>query len=100
MARDVGQILFDALFSDEVRSCYRTSLASAKADGKRLRLRLRVEAPELAMLPWEFLYDVQEGDHISLLKATPLTRYLEMACPVLPLTIQPPIPFWPWLQPQ
>lgn len=91
VARDVGQILFDALFSDEVRSCYRTSLASAKADGKRLRLRLRVEAPELAMLPWEFLYDVQEGDHISLLKATPLTRYLEMARPVSPLTIQPPI---------
>ena len=90
-AQEVGRTLFEALFTSEVRSCYRSSLAAAREQGKHLRLRLRVEAPELAVLPWEFLYDEIEGDHITLLRETPLTRYLEMGRPVEPLTIQPPI---------
>ena len=87
----MGRVLFEALFTSEVLSCYRVSLDTARKQGKRLRLRLRVEAPELAVLPWEFLYDETEGDHISLLRETPLTRYLEMGRPAEPLTIQPPI---------
>ena len=90
-AQAVGRALFDALFASEVRSCYRSSLAAAREQGKHLRLRLRVEAPELAVLPWEFLYDETEGDHITLLRETPLTRYLEMGRPAQLLTIQPPI---------
>ena len=90
-AQRVGRVLFEALFTSEVRSRYRSSLASAREQGKHLRLRLRVEAPELAVLPWEFLYDDEEGDHITLLRETPLTRYLEMGRPAQPLTIQPPI---------
>ena len=90
-AQAVGRALFDALFTSEVRSCYRSSLAAAREQGKHLRLRLRVEAPELAVLPWEFLYDETEGDHITLLRETPLTRYLEMGRPAQLLTIQPPI---------
>ena len=90
-AQEVGRVLFDALFTSEVRSCYRSSLAAAREQGKHLRLRLRVEAPELAVLPWEFLYDETEGDHITLLRETPLTRYLEMGRPAETLTIQPPI---------
>ena len=90
-AQEVGRALFDALFTSEVRSCYRSSLAAAREQGKHLRLRLRVEAPELAVLPWEFLYDETEGDQITLLRETPLTRYLEMGRPAETLTIQPPI---------
>jgi len=90
-AQEVGTILFEALFTSTVLSCYRISLAAAREQGKRLRLRLRVEAPELAGLPWEFLYDDAEGDHITLLRETPLTRYLEMGRPAETLTIQPPI---------
>lgn len=47
-AQAVGRVLFEALFTSEVRSRYRSSLASAREQGKHLRLRLRVEAPELA----------------------------------------------------
>ena len=54
-------------------------------------MRLRVEAPELALLPWEYLYDADAGDHVNLLRETPLSRYLEMGRPADALTIQPPI---------
>ncbi len=90
-AQTVGSILFEALFPPEVRSLYRSSLSSTRKEGKRLRLRLRLEAPKLAALPWEYLYDELEGDHISLLRETPVTRYLELARPAESLTIQPPI---------
>ena len=87
----VGRALFEALFPPEVLSCYRNSLAAARAQKKCLRVRLRVEAAELSVLPWEFLYDAREGDYVSLLRETPVTRYLEMGLPADPLTIQPPI---------
>lgn len=91
LAREVGSGLFESLFSAEVLGCYRNSLASARAQGKRLRLRLRVEAPELAVLPWEFLYDEAAGDHLSLLRETTLLRYLEMGRSSEVLTLQPPL---------
>jgi len=91
LARDVGGLLFDGLFNAEIRARYRSSLAAARTEGKRLRVRLRVEAPELALLPWEFLYDADAGDHVNLLRETPLSRYLEMGRAADALTIQPPI---------
>ncbi len=65
-AQVVGRALFEALLTSEVLSCYRNSLAAARAQKKHLRIRLRVEAPELSILPWEFLYDAREGDYVSL----------------------------------
>ena len=91
IAREVGSALFEALVAADVRSRYRTSLGMARSQGKRLRVRLRVEAPELALLPWEFLYDEAVGDHVNLLRETPVTRYLEMGRPTPPLTIPPPL---------
>jgi hypothetical protein len=89
--RDFGRGLFEALMSSEVRSCYRNSLGTARAQGKGLRIRLRVDAPELAALPWEYLYDDVEGEYLCLATETPLVRYLELARPPQPLTIQPPL---------
>lgn len=91
LARSLGGALFDGLFLPEIRARYRSSLADARQEGKRLRVRLRVEAPELALLPWEYLYDADAGDHVNLLRETPVSRYLEMGRPADALTIQPPI---------
>ncbi len=52
---------------------------------------MRIDAPELAALPWEYLYDEAEGDYICLGTETPLIRYLELPQPPKPLTIQPPL---------
>ncbi len=54
-------------------------------------LRLRIEAPDLAALPWEFLYDENEGDFICLSNETPIVRYLELDRPPAPIRIEPPL---------
>jgi hypothetical protein len=58
LAKDFGRRLFEAAFGDEVRGCLRQSLDIAGQQDAGLRLRLHLTAaPELADLPWEFLYD-------------------------------------------
>jgi CHAT domain/NACHT domain len=90
-AEELGRELFDLLLTSDIRSCYRRSLDRAREQGKGLRLRLRIEAPELAAVPWEYLYDESEGDYICLLSETPLIRYVELSRPQQPLTIAPPL---------
>lgn len=91
VARDIGQQLFAALISGGVRDAYASSLVKARERGAGLRLRLRIEAPEVALLPWEFLYAPQEGDHISLLRETPLTRYTALTRERDLLAVKPPL---------
>jgi hypothetical protein len=88
---EFGKGLFEALMSDTIRENFRRSQDRARAAGKGLRLRLRIEAPELAALPWEYLYDASEGDYICLSADTPLVRYLEFDRPPEPMTIKPPL---------
>ncbi len=89
--KDFGQKLFDTLFSGELRSCYDVSLREAAQQGKGLRLKLRIKPPELAALPWEFLYDSHQADYISLSSNTPVVRYLELAQSIQPLSVEPPL---------
>lgn len=75
--RIFGGELFNALFSDRVRSVYDSSLRFALGQNKGLRLKLRVEPPELACIPWEFLYDPETRQFLALSAKTPLIRYVE-----------------------
>ncbi len=86
-----GQKLFDALLKGEVRSRYDVSLLEAKQQDKGLRLKLRIKPPELAVLPWEFLYDSRQADYVSLSSNTPIVRYLELPQPIQPLIVKPPL---------
>jgi CHAT domain len=88
---EFGRRLFDALVADAVRETFRRSQDRARAAGKGLRLRLRIEDPALAALPWEYLYDPSEGEYVCLQSDTPLVRYLELEQPAEPLVIQPPL---------
>ena len=69
-----GQSLFDALFGEDVLALYDASRRQAGEGDRVLRLKLRVEPPELAELPWEFLYDARLREYICLVH-TPLIRY-------------------------
>ena len=91
VAEKIGHALFEAFLPAKVLSCYRRSLDAVAQAGKSLRIRLRIEAPDLAVLPWEYLFDEEEGDHLCLNKETPVTRYLELSRPIESLTIPPPI---------
>ena len=64
--RDFGEALYEAIFDTEVRALYIASIHKATAEGKGLRLKLRVRPPELSYLPWEFLYDPSQGDYICM----------------------------------
>ncbi len=89
--QDFGRDLFNALFTGEVRSRYDVSQARAWRESTGLRLKLRIQAPELAALPWEFLYDPRQAEYICLSRHTPVVRYLELPQVIQPLTVAPPL---------
>lgn len=70
--RDVGQRLFDALFTGAVGDAYRASALAAGTRGDRLQVVLRLDVPGLAAIPWESMYDTQNDEYIGL--ADPVVR--------------------------
>jgi len=87
--RDLGQRLFEALIADDVRTLYVASRQRAREDSCVLRLVLRVRPPELARLPWEFLFDPGRQDYLGL--TMPLVRYLQVLAPRQPLRVAAPL---------
>ncbi len=80
--QELGSQLFDALFRDEVLTCWRRSLDRAQQQGHGLRLRLRLtQTPELVNLPWELLYDRTRQRFLALSAETPLVRYMDLPEP-------------------
>ncbi|MDZ7369365.1 MAG: CHAT domain-containing protein [candidate division KSB1 bacterium] len=91
-AKVFGRRLFDSVFGSEVFGCLRSSLDQTEAKGSAgLRLRLRLNAPELADLPWEYLYNSALNRFLVLTVETPLVRYLELPERIRPLAVQPPL---------
>lgn len=88
---EFGSMLFNALIQGEVRTCYDVSLERANLAGRGLRLKLRINAPELAALPWEFMYDARRGRYLALSKRTPIVRYLELPQSLRPLAAPTPL---------
>ena len=86
-----GLDLFNALLTGEVRSRYDVSQARAWREGTGLRLKLRIQSPELVALPWEFLYDPRQAEYICLSRHTPVVRYLELPQAIQPLPVTPPL---------
>lgn len=86
--KDFGGRLFTAVFDKPVYTCFSNSLATAS----RLRIRLRLkDVPELAYLPWEYLYDPLVGSFLSLSSDTPIVRYMEMPRRIQALGVKPPL---------
>lgn len=78
----LGRRLFDALVSDDVRALFVASAQHAREDDAVLRLVLRIRPPELARLPWEFLFDPGRQDYLGL--SLPLVRYPQVLAPRQP----------------
>jgi hypothetical protein len=91
LVQDFGRDLFNALFSGEARKRFDASCAEARQQGKGLRLKLRLNPPELARLPWEFLYDPRRAEYVCLSRETPIIRYLELPQLIQPLAVSPPL---------
>ncbi|HEX4964496.1 MAG TPA: CHAT domain-containing protein [Thermoanaerobaculia bacterium] len=92
VAKLFGEKLFRAAFPESVRDCLRGSLDAASSQGAGLRLRLRLnEVPELADLPWEYLWDPSHKRFLALSTDTPIVRYLDVPERIRPLVVQPPL---------
>ena len=86
-----GRALFDAVFTGEVRSRYDVSRSEADRRGAALRIKLVCDTPELGALPWEFLFDARGGEYLTLSRATPIVRYIELPSPLEVLRLDPPL---------
>ncbi len=89
--QEFGQALFEALFSGEIRSRFDVSQERATRSERGLRLRLRIHSPELAALPWEYLFDARPREFLCLSRQTPVLRYPELTQPAPPLRVQRPL---------
>lgn len=91
-AKNFGTRLFDAVFQGEVRGCFRSSLDQIERQRGALRLRLRfADAPELADLPWEYLYYTSRRRFLAISAESPIVRYLDLPEPITPLVVNPPL---------
>jgi hypothetical protein len=86
-----GGELFRSVFQGELLKAFQGCLAKAHG-GPGLRIRLRLnDAPQLADLPWEYLYDAGGRGFLALSGHTPVVRYLEMSEALGTLLVEPPL---------
>jgi formylglycine-generating enzyme required for sulfatase activity len=91
LVRQFGRRLFETVFQGDVRSLFYESRLKADHAHMGVRLKLRLRSPEFARLPWEFLLEPRSDEYICLSRDTPLVRYLELARPIAPLKVAPPL---------
>jgi hypothetical protein len=92
LVKGFGGQLFQAMFSGAVLGALQSSLNEAFRKDAGLRIRLRLtDTPELADVPWEFLFNSTANRFLNLTPDTPLIRYLDLPMPVRPLTVTPPL---------
>jgi len=85
----VGIRLFDATFTGDIRTAYRTSAAVAAERGTGVQIALRLDAPGLAALPWEALFDSETQTYLSLKE--PLVRHVPAPFSPPALSVTPPL---------
>ncbi len=74
-----GDQLYAALFPPAIHAHLRATVAVAGATGRSVRLRLVLEPPALASLPWELLYDAESNLFLATAGQMALSRYLPVA---------------------
>lgn len=91
LAQRFGSALFDALIQGDIRTAYDRSRQLTGGADQGLRLKLRILAPELLTVPWEFLFDARSQEFIALSRRTPIMRYLELLLPDPDFAVTPPL---------
>ena len=88
-----GANLFQALFQPEIRDQFDRSLGMVNTKKNvNLRIKLRVDAPDLAHYPWEYMYDsTQINEYLALHKDISITRFLPIPEPVPTIQLKPPL---------
>lgn len=92
-AKEFGKKLYEALFQNDARAALKSALDDAAQHpdhGVRLQFRFR-DTPELAALPWEFLYRPTNDTFFALSSDTPIVRYVELPEPVRAYPVKLPL---------
>lgn len=78
LLKTLGGELYQALFPTKINGHWRATRAGAEAAGCGARLRLVFDSPDLAALPWEFLYDEGSNTFLANDTQTALARYIDV----------------------
>lgn len=89
---DFGRQLYNLVFAGDIELLFEQSAVQSlsKAD-QGIRIRLRIEAPELSILPWEFLYWPRKERFLGTSVQFPVIRYLEIFEPIEELEVALPL---------
>jgi CHAT domain-containing protein len=78
LLKSTGAKLYHALFPNQVNARFHATMAGAASNNESVRLRLIFQSPELAALPWEFLYDEGTNTFLANNTQTVLSRYVDV----------------------
>jgi len=81
LLKQVGQAFYDWLFPGPIHTHFHQTEAVARRENNKMRVRLRIEAEEIATLPLEFLYRETGGYFVAINPGTVLSRYLNLPLP-------------------
>jgi hypothetical protein len=93
--QEKGKLLFQALFSGQIRSRYDASrgrLRNLGDQGLRIKISLALDAPggaRLNALPWEYLYDAEGNTALALGRQVSIVRHVHLG---FPGDDRPPLP--------
>ncbi len=93
-SKHLGTLLFDSVFKDSVRDLLSASLGAIRRSNSSEKLRLQLNltnAPELATLPWEYVYNKATRHFYAQTVETPIVRFLEQGNPIRTLIVKPPL---------
>jgi CheY-like chemotaxis protein len=77
----LGRELYQSIFPADILGQLRATMASANTARSGVRLRLLFKSPEIAALPWEFLYDKGTSNFLANDIQTILSRYVDVPLP-------------------
>ncbi len=78
LLKRLGKQLYKALFPNDINARFQATITGAQANNDSVRLRLIFQSPELAALPWEFLYYEQTNTFLANDKQTVVSRYIDL----------------------
>ncbi|BAZ22894.1 hypothetical protein NIES4073_37820 [Kalymmatonema gypsitolerans NIES-4073] len=78
LLKRLGNQLYQALFPNQINARFHATMAGAQANEESVRLRLIFQSPQLAALPWEFLYDEETNTFLGNNTQTVLSRYIDV----------------------
>lgn len=87
--RAVGRELYDAIFQNAVLGLFVASRQRLAAREERLRVVLRIRSPDVAVLPWELMYNEAVGGYLCLRDS--IVRYVDMPEALTPPTVAAPL---------